>query len=321
MTLILPLLLSSLLLLSNTATACTDILVTPGASADGSAMIAYNADSPTLYGVLYHYPKKTTTNHPNATTTTTTRTKRKVYDWDSGVYLGEIDEVDDDETYNVVGNANEHGLVIGESTFGGVAVLAGTQTDAKMDYGSLIYITLQRAKTCREAIHIMSHLMDEYGYYSAGESFSLADATTGEVWIMEVIGRGNDYYMNGKEKKLGAVWVAVQIPDGAVAAHANQARITTFPRNDPDHCLYADDVLDVAVHYGLYPATANPDDFSFSDVYDPGKLLFAYLHTCCCVVLSFRFPHTCFCVSSLLLSPLSFMSLSSSLLFQRQPTF
>jgi dipeptidase len=279
-------------------TACTDILMTPGASADGSAMIAYNADSPTLFGVLYHYPKT----KKNATTTTTRMTKkqqlRKVYDWDSGVYLGEIDESHVHETYNVVGNANEHGLVIGESTFGGVAVLAGTpQTDAILDYGSLIYITLQRAKTCREAIRIMSSLLDEYGYYSAGESFSLADATTGEVWIMEVIGRGNDYYYDsdsGKKKKKGAVWVAIQIPDGAVAAHANQARITTFPRNDPDHCLYADDVVDVAVHYGLYPATANPNDFSFSDVYDPGKLLFflvLFLAPCCCCLCSCSRPH------------------------------
>ena len=127
------------------------------------------------------------------------------------------------------------------------------------DYGS----TLQRSKTAKEALMVMVNLMDRYGYASGGESFSLADRS-GDVWMMEVIGRGSDYY---GEK--GAVWVAQKIPDGAVAAHANQARIRTFPRDDPDHCRYASDVVDVAVAYGLYPATADPMDFSFSDVYDP----------------------------------------------------
>jgi dipeptidase len=131
-----------------------------------------------------------------------------------------------------------------------------------MDYGSLIYITLQRSRTVPEAIHTMVDLMDTYGYASGGESFSLADRS-GQVWMMEVIGRGNTY---GKK---GAVWVAMRIPDGAVAAHANQARITTFPRDDPDTCLFAEDVVDMAVHYGLYPSNADPADFSFSDIYDP----------------------------------------------------
>lgn len=266
-----------LLLLATAAHACTDILVTPSASEDGSAMIAYNADAPTvrahvihfsvgswvkfyepahicifqLFGYLYHYPKATHTT-----------TKRKIYDWDSGVYLGEIPEAV--STYNVVGNGNEHGLVIGETTFGGVPLLAWNQTGAVMDYGSLIYVTLQRAKTAREAIAVMTDLMDAHGYYSGGESFSIADSTTGEVWMMEVISRGNDY-----RNKKGAVWVAVRIPDGAVAAHANHARITQFPRDNPENCLFAEDVVDVAVFYGLYPADADPLDFSFSDVYDP----------------------------------------------------
>lgn len=213
-------------------------------------MIAYNADSPTLYGVLYHYPA----------TVGKGGTMRKIYDWDSGKFLGTIPEVN--HTYNVVGNANEHGLIIGESTFGGVPVLAWNQTGALIDYGSLIYITLQRAKTVREAIHVMVDLMDTYGYASGGESLSLADRS-GQVWMMEMIGRGSEY---GRK---GSVWVAVKIPDGMVASHANQARITTFPRDDPKNCLYADDVVDVAVHYGLYPATADPHDFSFSDVYHP----------------------------------------------------
>jgi len=239
--------------------ACTDLLVTPGASKDGSAMIAYNADSPTLYGSLYHYPAM------NANDTTSTKkatAMRKIYDWDTGVYRGEIEEYDG-STYNVVGNGNSVGLVIGESTFGGVDVLAKYQEGAIMDYGSLIYVTLQRASTARQAIQTMADLVDEYGYASEGESFSLADSTTGEVWMMELIGTGNTY------SRKGAVWVAQRIPDGTIAAHANHARITTFDRNDPGNCMYAKDVVEVAVHYGLYGVDADPAQFSFSDVYDP----------------------------------------------------
>jgi dipeptidase len=254
------------------ADACTDILVTPAASVDGSAMIAYNADSPTLFGSIYHYPAtksagNSASSTANANVNANKMRMRQVYDWDSGVYLGEIPEAL--ETYNVVGNSNEHGLVIGESTFGGVAVLAWNQTSAIIDYGSLIYITLQRSKTVLEAIHTMVDLMDTYGYVSGGESFSLSDHS-GDVWMMEVIGRGNDYDPDetGNPKK-GAVWVALNIPNGSVAAHANQARITQFHRDDPEHCVYADDVIDVAVHYGLYSADADPADFSFSDVYHP----------------------------------------------------
>jgi dipeptidase len=173
--------------------------------------------------------------------------------------LGEIPQVN--QTYNVVGNSNEYGLVIGESTFGGVPQL-GQQPGAIIDYGSLIYLALQRCKTAREAISVMDDLMETYGYASSGESISIADRT-GEVWLMELIGRGDTY---GKK---GAVWVAYRIPDGYVTAHANQARITTFPRDKPDHCLYTPDVIDVAVHYGLYPADKDPNDFSFSDIYDP----------------------------------------------------
>lgn len=238
--------------------ACTDILVTPGSSTDGSAIIAYNADSPTLFGSIYHYP----------TSTSSSGEVRQVYDWDSGVYLGVIPEAA--ETYNVIGNGNEHGLVIGESTFGGIRPLAYNQTGAIIDYGSLIYLTLQRAKTAREAIDVMVDLMDTYGYYSGGESFSIGDSTTGEVWMMEVIGRGSSFPdPKTGNAKLGAVWVAIRIPDGSIAAHANQARITTFRRDDPDNCLFAEDVVDVAVHYGLYPADADPLAFSFSDVFHP----------------------------------------------------
>ena len=174
-------------------------------------------------------------------------------------YLGIISEAN--TTYNVVGNVNEHGLCIGESTFGGVEVLS-SQEGAILDYGSLIYITLQRSKTARKAIHTMVALLDEYGYASEGESFSIADRS-GEVWIMEVIGRGTSF------GKLGAVWVARRVPPGYVTAHANQARIQTFPRDDPDTCMYSDDVVDVAVHYGLFPPDEDPLTFSFSDVYCP----------------------------------------------------
>jgi len=246
-----------LLLFLTSALACTDILVTPGASVDGSAIVAYNADSPTLFGSIYHYP---------AESHVVNGTLRKIYDWDSGVYLGEIPEAH--ITYNVVGNSNEFGLVIGESTFGGVKELEMNQPGAIIDYGSLIYLTLQRSKTVQEAIRVMVDLMDTYGYYSAGESFSLMDSS-GDVWMMEVIGRGDSYPgLDGKPKK-GAVWVAQRIPDGMVAAHANQARITTFSRDDPENCLFAPDVVDVAVHYGLYPKEADPLKFSFSDVYNP----------------------------------------------------
>jgi dipeptidase len=241
--------LALLLFMASLAEGCTDFLITPGASSDSSAMIAYNADAGNLFGILYHYPP----------TEGRAQELRPIYSWDTGEYLGTIAEAN--YTYNVVGNVNEFGLCIGESTFGGVEILS-RQDGAALDYGSLIWITLQRSKTAREAIHTMVELMDEYGYASEGESFSIADAA-GEVWYMEVIGRGNDY------GKLGAVWVARRVPDGYVSAHANHARIQTFPRNDPDNCLYAEDVVDVATFYGLFDKDQDPETFSFSDVYAP----------------------------------------------------
>ena len=180
---------------------------------------------------------------------------RQVYDWDSGKYLGEIPEVA--HTYNVVGNMNEFGLSIGETTYGGVTALQ-QQDGALIDYGSLIWITLQRAKTAREAIEVASSLMAEYGYASEGESFSIID--NNEAWVMEIIGKGN------YEK--GAVWVARKVPEGYVTAHANQARITTFPLNNPDECVYSPDVISFAKDIGLYPKDASDSQFSFSDVYD-----------------------------------------------------
>jgi dipeptidase len=177
-----------------------------------------------------------------------------IYEWDTGKYLGKIKQAP--VTYNVVGNINEHQVAIGETTFGGREEL-GKQTGAIMDYGSLIYVALQRAKTAREAIRIMTELVAEYGYYSSGESFSIADPN--EVWIMEMIGKG--------EGQKGAVWVALRIPDGYISGHANHARITTFPLKDKENCLYSPDVVSFARSKGWF--SGKDEEFSFSDVYAP----------------------------------------------------
>ena len=224
-----------------TASACTNFIVTRGASTDGSNMVTYAADSHQLYGVLYQYvPGKYTPMMP-------------VREWDTGRMLGEIAQVK--ETYRTLGNSNEHSLFITETTFGGRPELEDPK--GGIDYGSLIYITLQRAKTAREAIDIIVDLANTYGYASSGESFSLVDPK--EAWIMELIGKG-------PEDK-GIVWVARRIPDGYVSAHANQARITTFPWDDPENCLYAPDVADVARKFGWFKGENK--DFSFSDAYAP----------------------------------------------------
>lgn len=224
--------------------ACTNFLITKGATVDGSTMITYAADSHTLYGELYFQPAQ---DYPAGST-------RKIYEWDTGTYLGEIPQPA--HTYSVIGNMNEFQLAIGETTFGGRAELHH-QPGAIMDYGSLIYVALQRAKTAREAIQVMTDLVAEFGYYSEGESFSIADPN--EAWILELIGKG--------EGEKGAVWVAVRIPDGYISGHANQARITTFPLNDKDKCLYAQDVISFAREKGWYNGTEK--EFSFSDVYAP----------------------------------------------------
>jgi len=224
--------------------ACTNFLITKGASADGSSMITYAADSHTLYGELYHQPAA---DHPEGA-------MRDIHEWDTGKFLGRIPEIA--HTYSVIGNMNEHQLAVGETTFGGRSELH-TQEGAIMDYGSLIYVALQRAKTAREAIEVMTSLVDEYGYYSSGESFSISDKD--EVWIMEMIGKG--------EGEKGAVWVAMRIPDGYISGHANQARITTFPLSDSDNCLYSKDVISFAREKGWFDGKNK--DFSFSDVYAP----------------------------------------------------
>jgi dipeptidase len=223
---------------------CTNFLVTRGASVDGSTLITYAADSHSLYGELYYQPAQ---DYPEGA-------MRDIYEWDTGKFLGQIPQPR--RTYSVVGNMNEFQLAIGETTYGGREELS-SQEGAIMDYGSLIYVTLQRAKTAREAIQVMAGLVEKYGYYSSGESFSIADPN--EVWIMELIGKG--------EGEKGAVWVALKIPDGYISGHANQARITTFPKNDPENCLYSPDVISFARKKGWYEGA--DAEFSFSDVYAP----------------------------------------------------
>jgi dipeptidase len=242
--------------------ACTNFLVTKGASVRGSTMITYSADSHTLYGELYYQPAK---DYPAGA-------MMDVYEWDTGKHMGKIKQVT--HTYSVIGNMNEHQVAIGETTYGGIENMV--DTTAIIDYGSLIYITLQRAKNAREAIKVMSELVSEYGYASEGESFSIADPN--EAWIFEIIGKGPG--------NRGAVWVARLIPDGYVSGHANQARIQTFPLAtgkkksiaitsrdlrrifDPlVECVYAYDVIEVAKVKKLFNGT--DQEFSFSDTYNP----------------------------------------------------
>ena len=223
--------------------ACTNVLVTKGASTDGSNMISYAADSHMLFGELYYTPAGVW----NADDL------RKIYEWDTGKYLGTIPQIA--RTYQTVGNMNEHQLIIAETTYGGRPELEDPK--GIMDYGSLIYVALERAKTAREAIDIIVDLANTYGYYSSGESFSLAD--TEEVWVMDLIGKGPD--------NKGIVWVARRVPDGYICAHANQARISTFPLNDPENCIYAPDVITFAREKGYF--NGEDKDFSFCDAYAP----------------------------------------------------
>ena len=223
--------------------ACTNVLVTKGASTDGSNMVSYAADSHQLYGELYYAPAGVWK----------AGDMRQINEWDTGKYLGMIPQVG--RTYQRVGNMNEHQLIIAETTYGGRPELEDPQ--GVMDYGSLIYVALERAKTAREAIDIIVDLANTYGYYSSGESFSLADKD--EVWVMDLIGKGPD--------NKGIVWVARRVPDGYICAHANQARISTFPLNDPENCIYAPDVITFAREKGYF--NGDDKDFSFCDAYAP----------------------------------------------------
>ena len=235
-------LLSTIVLYNNTC-ACTNFIVTKGASADGSVMVTYSADSYGFYGELYHFPAAVYNDGAWL----------EIYEWDSGKYLGRIPQAE--VTYNVVGNMNEYQVVIGETTFGGREELVDPK--GIIDYGSLMYIALQRSKSAREAIKVMTDLVAEYGYHSSGESFSIGDAN--EAWILEMIGKG--------EEKTGAVWVAVKIPDGYISGHANQSRITTFPLDDPENCIYSPDVISFAREKGYF--NGEDSEFNFSDTYAP----------------------------------------------------
>ena len=232
------------------ADACTNVLVTKGASADGSCMVSYAADSHQLYGELYFRPAADWAKGE----------KLKIYEWDTGKYLGEIPQVR--HTWQTVGNMNEHQVIIAETTYGGRPELF--DSTGVMDYGSLIYVALQRATTAREAIEVITDLANTYGYYSSGESFSIADKN--EVWVMDLIGKGLKME-DGKNVNKGIVWVARRVPDGYICAHANQSRISTFPLDDPENCLYAPDVISFAREMGYYDG---PDEeFSFCDAYNP----------------------------------------------------
>jgi dipeptidase len=238
---------------------CTNLLAGKLATVDGSTMITYSADSYLLYGALYHYPSQT---YPAGA-------MLDIYEWDTGKYLGKIKQVE--KTFSVIGNMNENQVSIGETTFGGREELR--DTTGIIDYGSLMYIALQRSRSAREAIRIMTSLVEEYGYHSSGESFSVADPN--EVWILEMIGKG--------PKNKGAVWVAQRIPDDCISAHANQARITTFPYDDKNNCLYSVDVIAFAREQGYFKGKNK--DFSFSDTYAP--LDYGALRACEARVWSF----------------------------------
>ena len=223
--------------------ACTNIIVTRGASADNSNIISYAAVSHVLYGELYFHPAAIW--KPG--------TMLDVIDWDSYRPLGSIPQVE--RTYKTVGNMNEYQLIIGETTWGGRRELHDPK--GIMDYGSLIYITLQRAKTAREAIQTIIDLANEYGYASSGETFSIADKN--EAWVMDLVGKGPD------EK--GINYVAIRIPDGYICSHANQARIQTFPQNDPENCIFAPGMIDFARKHGWF--SGKDEDFDYSAAFGP----------------------------------------------------
>ena len=233
------------------ADACTNLLVGKNASVDGSTIITYAADSHTLFGDLQYLPAA---DHPKGA-------MREIIDWDSGKRLGAIPEVE--HTYSVVGNMNEHQVTIAESTWGGHEELWDTSGKSIIDYGSLMYIALQRSKTAREAIKWMTDLVAKYGYASEGESFSIGDPN--EIWIMDMIGKGPD--------ELGAVWVAIRIPDDCIAGHANNPRIWKFNMKDKKNVMYSKDVISFAKKKGLY--SGKDEDFAFAPVYqkfDAGAL-------------------------------------------------
>ena len=232
---------AAMLLASSGAFACSNLIVGKKASVDGSVMVSYNADDYGMFGHLCHYPAGA---HPKGT-------MRQIYDWDSGVYHGEIEEAP--VTYNVIGNINEFQLSIGETTYGGREEMV--DSTGILDYGSLIYVTLQRAKTAREAISVMTSLVEKYGYNSEGETFSICDPN--EAWIMEMQGTGAG--------SKGVVWVAMRIPDDAICAHANQSRIGKFNMKDKRNVLYSKNVISYARKMGWF--NGKDSEFSWKNTY------------------------------------------------------
>lgn len=229
------------MLVAGSTVACTNFIVAKGASTDGSVICSYNADDYGMFQYLCHYPAG---NHAPGT-------MRKIYDWDTGEYHGEIPEAP--VTYNVIGNINEYQLTIGETTYGGREEMV--DSTGILDYGSLIYIALQRSRTAREAIEVMTTLVNTYGYNSEGETFTICDPN--EAWIMEMMGKGPG--------SKGAVWVAMRIPDNAICAHANQSRITKFNMKDKKNVLYAKDVVKYARQMGWFEG--KDADFSWNEAY------------------------------------------------------
>ena len=223
------------------ALACTNFIVGKKASADGSVMCTYSADDYGMFLGLCHYPAG---KHAKGE-------MLQIYDWDTKEYHGQIPQAA--ETYNVIGNINEYQVTIGETTFGGREEMV--DTTGILDYGSLIYIALQRSKTAREAISVMTRLVETYGFCSEGETFTICDPN--EAWIMEMMGKGPG--------SKGVVWVAVRIPVDAICAHANQSRIRTFDQKDKKNVMFSKDCIKFARSKGWF--TGKDKDFSFCDVY------------------------------------------------------
>ena len=227
------------------ALACTNFIVGKKASVDGSVICSYNADSYGAFMRLAHYPAA---KHQKGD-------MRKIYEWDTNKYLGEIPEAE--VTYNVVGNINEWQVTIGETTYGGREEMV--DSTGLIDYGSLIYIGLQRSKTAREAIQVMTSQVEQYGYYSEGETFTICDPN--EAWILEMQGCGPDR----KVSKERVVWVARRIPDDAICGHANQSRIGQIPMKDKENVRYSKNVIKYARKMGWYEG--KDEDFSWKNAY------------------------------------------------------
>jgi len=251
-------------LIAATGMACTNLIVGKKASADGSVMITYNADDYGSYGYLHFYPAG---HHQPGE-------MRALYDYETNNYLGQIPEAE--YTYGVIGQINDQQLSIMETTFGGREELV--DSTGLLDYGSLMYLTLQRAKTAREAIDVWVKLCETYGYRSEGESITMADPN--EVWVLEFVGKGPG--------SKSIVWVARRLPDDCITGHANQARITTFPLKDKENCLYAKDVIKFAREKGYF--TGKDAEFSFRDAYAPNDFsgrricdarVWSFFNRCC----------------------------------------